>query len=125
VGQDEERLPGDRREHIAAYVSRSIMQVPYRYRMRIRLRGSAAELAKRIPRWRGVLEVLDDGSCTLSTGADSIEALAAQVVLTGADFEIPEAPEFLAELRAIAARLERGTRATSGAVRADSEPQPR
>jgi len=100
-------FPGD----IAAYVSRSITQVPYRYRMRIRLRGSVTELARRIPSWCGVLEVLDGESCVLTTGADSIEALAAQVVLTGADFEILDAPEFVAELREIATRLERATRA--------------
>jgi predicted DNA-binding transcriptional regulator YafY len=99
-------FPGD----IAAYVSRSIRQVPYRYRMRIRLKGSLDELARRIPAWCGVLEVLDEGSCTLDTGADSVEALAAQVVLTGADFEILEAPECVSELRAIAVHLERATR---------------
>ena len=90
--------------------SRAITQVPYRYRLRIRLKGSVAELAKRIPSWCGVLEVLDEESCALSTGADSIEALAAQVVLTGADFEILDAPEFAAELREIATRFERATR---------------
>lgn len=99
-------FPGD----IAAYVSRSIRQVQYRYRMRIKLKGSVEELATRIPSWCGVLEVLDEESSALSTGADSIEALAAQVVLTGADFEILEAPECVAELREIAARLERATR---------------
>jgi predicted DNA-binding transcriptional regulator YafY len=99
-------FPGD----IAAYVSRSIRQVPYRYRMRIRLKGSLAELARRIPAWCGVLEVLDEESCTLNTGADSVEALAAQVVLTGAEFDILEAPECIAELRAIALHLERATR---------------
>jgi predicted DNA-binding transcriptional regulator YafY len=99
-------FPGD----IAAYVSRSIRQVQYRYRMRIKLKGSVEELAKRIPSWCGVLEVLDEESSALSTGADSIEALAAQVVLTGADFEILEPPECVAELREIAARLERATR---------------
>jgi predicted DNA-binding transcriptional regulator YafY len=99
-------FPGD----IAAYVSRSISQVPYRYRMRIRLKGPVTELAKRIPSWCGVLEALDEESCALSTGADSIEALAAQAVLTGADFDILEAPESFVELRAIAVRLERATR---------------
>jgi predicted DNA-binding transcriptional regulator YafY len=99
-------FPGD----IAAYVSRSIRQVPYRYRMRVRLQGSMAELEKRIPSWCGVLEVLDEESCSLSTGADSIEALAAQLVLIGADFDILEAPEGAAGLREIAARLERATR---------------
>lgn len=99
-------FPGD----IAAYVSRSIREVPYRYRMRIKLHGSVAELAKRIPSWCGVLEMLDEDNCTLSTGADSIEALAAQVMLTGADFDILEAPDCLAEFREIASRLERATR---------------
>ena len=103
-------FPGD----IAAYVSRSITQVPYRYRVRLRLQGSVTELAKRIPSWCGVLEALDEESCTLSTGADSIEALAAQVVLTGTDFAILDAPELVAELREIAARLERATRDSAG-----------
>jgi len=107
---------------VAAYVSRSIRQVPYRYRMRIKLKGSVAELAKRIPSWCGVLEVLDEESCTLSTGADSIEALAAQVVLTGADFDILEAPECVAEFREIAARLERATRVTMLRVDLNAEP---
>jgi predicted DNA-binding transcriptional regulator YafY len=101
-------FPGD----IAEYVARSIKQVPYRYRVRIKLKGSVTELAKRIPSWCGVLEALDEESCTLSTGADSIEALAAQVVLTGTDFDILDAPELVAELREIAARLERATRAS-------------
>ena len=105
-------FPGD----IAEYVARSIRQVPYRYRMRIRLKGSVAELQKRIPGWCGVLEVLDEESCSLSTGADSIEALAAQVVLTGADFDILEAPECADELREIAARLERAFIAPPAAI---------
>ena len=111
-------FPGD----IAEYLSRSIRQVPYRYRMRIKLKGSVTELAKRIPSWCGVLEALDEESCTLSTGADSIEALAAQVVLTGTDFDILDAPELVAELREIAARLDRATRVTALPVDPNAEP---
>jgi predicted DNA-binding transcriptional regulator YafY len=101
-------FPGD----IAEYVSRSIRQVPYRYRVRIKLTGSLTELAKQIPSWCGVLEALDEESCILSTGADSIEALAAQVILAGTDFAILDAPELVPELQKIAARLDRATRAT-------------
>jgi predicted DNA-binding transcriptional regulator YafY len=99
-------FPGD----VAQFVARSMTQVPYRYRMRLRLKGSAAELVKRIPSWCGVLEALDDASCALSTGADSIEVLAAQVVLTGTDFEILDSRELVPELRRIADRLYRATR---------------
>jgi predicted DNA-binding transcriptional regulator YafY len=99
-------FPGD----VAQFVARSMTQVPYRYRMRLRLEGPAGELVKRIPSWCGVLEALDDASCTLSTGADSIEVLAAQVVLIGADFEILDSRELVPELRKIADRLYRATR---------------
>jgi hypothetical protein len=78
--------------------------------MRLRLEGSAAELVKRIPSWCGVVEALDDASCTLSTGADSIEVLGAQVVLIGTDFEILDSRELVPELRKIADRLNRATR---------------
>jgi predicted DNA-binding transcriptional regulator YafY len=99
-------FPGD----VGEFVARSMRQVPYRYRVQLRLEGSAAELVKRIPSWCGVLEALDDAHCTLSTGADSIEVLAAQLVMLGTDFEILGAPELAPELRRIAARLERATR---------------
>ena len=98
-------FPGD----VAQFVARSMTQVPYRYRMRLKLAGSAAELVKRIPGWCGVLEALDDTSCTLSTGADSIEVLAAQIMLIGTDFEILDSRELIPELRKIADRLYRAT----------------
>ncbi|HXZ60551.1 MAG TPA: YafY family protein [Steroidobacteraceae bacterium] len=100
------QFPGD----VAQFVARSMRQVPYRYRMRLRLEGSAAELVKRIPSWCGVLEARDDTSCTLSTGADSIEALVAQIVMIGTDFEILDSRELRPELRKITDRLYRATR---------------
>ncbi|HWZ64911.1 MAG TPA: YafY family protein [Steroidobacteraceae bacterium] len=99
-------FPGD----VGEFVARSMRQVAYRYRVQLRLEGSAAELVKRIPGWCGVLEALDDAHCTLTTGADSIEVLAAQLVMLGTDFEIIGAPDLAPELRRIAARLERATR---------------
>jgi predicted DNA-binding transcriptional regulator YafY len=99
-------FPGD----IAKYVSQSISQVPYRYRVQLRLKGSAAILSKQIPCWCGVLEAIDAESCLLSTGADTLEALAAQMALTGAEFEIVGSQELIASLREIADRLYRATR---------------
>jgi len=105
-------FPGD----IAAYVSRSIRQVPYRHRMRIKLKGSAAELARLIPSWCGVLEAVDEASCTLSTGADSIETLAAQLILAGTDFDVLDGQEHVGELQKIAARLDRAARAATRVI---------
>lgn len=95
---------------LAEYVARSISDVPYRYRARIKLGGSLETMSRQIPPWCGVLEPLDDESCVLATGAGSIEALVAQMLLTGVDFELIEPQELAPELRAIAQRLERATR---------------
>jgi predicted DNA-binding transcriptional regulator YafY len=97
-------------EDIEEYVKRSIRHVSYRYKMRLRLKGSLEVLQKQVPRWCGVLEAEDAGSCTLSTGAETVEMLAAQLVMTSCDFEILDAHELVPELRKIAARLESATR---------------
>jgi predicted DNA-binding transcriptional regulator YafY len=100
------KFPGD----IAEYVTQSIRHVAYRYRVRLKLHGSLEVLTKKVPRWCGALEAAGDEHCTLSTGADSVETLAALMLMTGAEFEIVDAPELLPDLRLIAARLTRATR---------------
>ncbi len=105
--------PRDPPDDLATYVSRSISHDPYRYRARVKLRGSVKTLSKQVPPWCGVLEPLDDESCVLSTGAGTIEALVAQLVLCGMDFELIEPMELAPELRKIAKRLDRATRAAS------------
>ncbi len=96
-------------EDIAAYVQRSIRNVSYRYRMRLRIKGTLEALQKQVPRWCGVLEAAEDGWCTLSTGADSIEMLAALLVMTAADFEILDSHELVPELRRVVERLRAAT----------------
>jgi predicted DNA-binding transcriptional regulator YafY len=100
------KFPGD----IAEYVSQAMRHVAYRYRVRLKLRGSLEVLSKKVPGWCGSLEPADEGCCFLSTGADSIESLAAMMLMTGADFEILDAPDLLPDLRVIAERLRRATR---------------
>jgi predicted DNA-binding transcriptional regulator YafY len=100
------KFPGD----IAEYVSQAMRHVSYRYRVRLKLTGSLEMLAKKVPGWCGSLEPAGADACLLSTGADSIESLAAMMLMTGADFEILDAPELLPGLRAIAERLRRATR---------------
>jgi len=94
---------------VAAYVQRSISYAPYRFRARLALEGSAAKLAERIPPWLGVLEAVDERSCVLSTGGDSLEMVVAQMVMTGVDFELLEPADLAPTLRRFAARLRRAT----------------
>lgn len=98
--------PGD----LAEYVSRSITRSPYRYRARIKLRGSLEDLSRQIPSWCGALEPLDDESCALSTGANSIDALVCHMLLCGVDFELLEPLDLAPEIRKRAKRIERATR---------------
>jgi predicted DNA-binding transcriptional regulator YafY len=100
------KFPGD----IASYVSRSISSVPYRYRVRLKLAGSAETLAKRIPGWCGVLEALDAENCVLNLGADSVESLVAQMAFTRSEFTVLDAPDFLPEVRKVTERLGRALR---------------
>ena len=97
-------------EDIETYVKRSIRHVSYRYKMRLRLKGTLDVLEKQVPRWCGVLETEGPDTCTLSTGAETVEMLAAMLVMTSCDFEIVDSHELVPELRKIAARLADATR---------------
>ena len=96
-------------EDIAKYVARSITQPSQRYRVRLRLEGSAEKVTKQIPHWCGVLEAVDDTHCLLSVGGESTHALAAMLLLIGVDFTIVEGREHLAELHRHAGRLAQAT----------------
>ncbi|WP_373044199.1 helix-turn-helix transcriptional regulator [Vulgatibacter sp.] len=93
--------PGD----LEAYVAESLAHAPFAHQARVKLRGSLEELSQRIPVWCGVLERLDDESCVLRAGAESLDGLVCQLVLCGSDFELLDPPELAPQLRAAADRL--------------------
>jgi predicted DNA-binding transcriptional regulator YafY len=95
--------PGD----VASYVANAISYAPYRHRVVVKLRGSLSELAGKVPPWCGVLEPLDDESCLLRTGAESVEGLVCQLILAGADFELVEPRALVPKLRKVMDRLAR------------------
>ncbi|UXI66722.1 helix-turn-helix transcriptional regulator [Tahibacter amnicola] len=98
-------FPGD----IGDYLRRAITQAPFAYQLRLRLKGPAQEWASSLPVWCGVLEAVDVRHCILHTGADSVDALAARLLMTGATVEILDEPAFLPALRAAAERLYQAT----------------
>jgi hypothetical protein len=67
-----------------------------------------SELATVVPHWAGALEAEDAHCCVLTTGAHSLEALAAMILCVGRDFEVLNAPAFLPRLREVADRLTHG-----------------
>jgi predicted DNA-binding transcriptional regulator YafY len=55
----------------------------------------------------GVVTAVDDTTCVLETGADSIDSLAVHLGLLGFDFEVSDPPELVAHLRELALRYQR------------------
>jgi predicted DNA-binding transcriptional regulator YafY len=91
----------------AAFVSKSLSQVPYPFRARVTLRAPVEALTKRIPPSAGVLVAVDEQSCMLHTGSHSLEGLTIHLSMLGVDFQVHEPPELIAYIRGLAERLGR------------------
>jgi predicted DNA-binding transcriptional regulator YafY len=94
---------------VEALVARGVPPTARQHVARVTVRLPAAQLAERIGPWIGTVTAVDDNSCTLETGADSAESLAAYLGLLGADFTVTEPPELVNALRTLAARFAAST----------------
>jgi predicted DNA-binding transcriptional regulator YafY len=94
----------------AAFVATAITTSPYAYSARVRLHAPARIVAERVPPTVGVLDAVDDATCILTTGSNSLDSLAAHLALIGVDFQILEPPELIGHVRAMAETLARATR---------------
>ena len=66
--------------------------------------ASAAEVLARINPTVGVVEAIDEHTCVLVTGADSVEIVAVYIGMLGLDFTVTEPPELVAHLATLAKR---------------------
>ena len=64
-------------------------------------------LANRIPASAGILEAIDDRSCTLRTGSQSVQTLAIHLMWLGIEFRVHEPPELIDHIRQLRDRLHR------------------
>ncbi|TQM38041.1 helix-turn-helix transcriptional regulator [Pseudonocardia cypriaca] len=94
-------LPAD----LPGHVGRGITTRGYRYRARFTLHVPIEVAADRIAPTVGTLEAIDERSCVLHAGSDSLDELALYVGLFGFPFEVHEPPELVAHVRELAARL--------------------
>jgi predicted DNA-binding transcriptional regulator YafY len=93
---------------LAEYVSRQISTAPYPHRFVLRVAAPAEVLARRIPPTTGVVEAVDEHSCRVRTGANSLDAVPYHLAQWGYDFVVEEAPDGLVErLREVAERFAR------------------
>jgi len=99
----------------AAFVARGVTTAPYRYQARVLVYAPAEVVAEHVPPSVGVLAATGDGSCVLTSGADSLDMLAFHVASMDLEFTVLEPPELIERVRALAARLARaGSRCGSG-----------
>jgi hypothetical protein len=96
-----------------ALVSRGVPAAARRYQARVTVHAGAATIAERIGPWVGTVEAVDDDTCILDTGADSLEILAVYLGMLDADFVVDGPPELVAHLGALAGRYGRSATATS------------
>ncbi|MFI6868217.1 helix-turn-helix transcriptional regulator [Nocardia sp. NPDC050406] len=91
----------------AGFVTHGVSTAPYRYQARITLHVPAEVAAERIAPTVGVVEAVDEHSCVLRTGSNSLDELAVYVGLFGFDFVIHEPQALVEHVRELTARLRR------------------
>jgi predicted DNA-binding transcriptional regulator YafY len=94
----------------AAYVARGVSAAAWRHRAEVVVHAPAEVVTERINPAVGVVEVRDQHTCVLHTGADSVHTLAVHLGLLDLDFEVTGPPGLVAHLRALTGRYARATR---------------
>ncbi|HJV12449.1 MAG TPA: WYL domain-containing protein [Propionibacteriaceae bacterium] len=106
------RIPGGRRfkpqelpsGDYPAFVLRTTAFAGWQVHVRITVHAPAAEVLRRVNPTVGVVEAIDDRTCVLVTGADTVETVAVYIGMLGLDFTASEPPELVAHLTTLAKR---------------------
>ncbi|MEU6143282.1 WYL domain-containing protein [Streptomyces sp. NPDC047081] len=92
----------------AEYLRRSMQRHQESYDFEVTFAASAPEVAARLPKWLGVPEPLDAGSCRLrATVGDAVEWTAVRLALLGFEFTVQEPVELVDCVRELGGRLVR------------------
>ncbi|WP_151525972.1 helix-turn-helix transcriptional regulator [Serinicoccus kebangsaanensis] len=92
----------------AAYITRSVTRSPYRWVATAHVQMPVRDLADRVSPLAGEVTELEDGWCELVTGGESLDYLAAELVLLGCPVRVLDPPELIAHLEEVRRRLEAG-----------------
>jgi predicted DNA-binding transcriptional regulator YafY len=94
-------------EDVAAYVARNVSAAAWRYGARVIVHAPADVVTERINPAVGTVEPVDDRTCLLQTGADTIETLGVYLGMLGVDFTVTEPSELVAYVRELSRRYAR------------------
>jgi predicted DNA-binding transcriptional regulator YafY len=98
---------------VEALVSRDVPVVGRRFQARVVLHAPAALIGERIGPWVGTITAIDDTSCMLDTGADSLEMLAVHLGMLDVDFTVSEPADLVGRIQLLAARYARAAEAAA------------
>lgn len=99
------RTPPD--GNIGAYASWALGVERYRYRARFTMHAPADRVAAKVTAEAGLVEAIDERSCTLRSGSDSLDGLALHITLLGFDFTVHEPPELIERFAVLGDRMTR------------------
>jgi predicted DNA-binding transcriptional regulator YafY len=105
---------------LTTFITRAVSAAPYRHDVRVRLQAPLARMRAKISPSEGLLERLDDRTCRLSFGTNSLGTTAAWLARLETDFVIEEPGELAQQVRSMAGRLTRAGSARSRTTRATS-----
>jgi hypothetical protein len=94
-------LPG---EDYTTFVLRDVASTGWKVHARITVFASAEEVLSRIHAAVGIVESVDDSTCVLVTGADSLEVIAVYIGMLGLDFKVTEPAGLVEHLRVLGRR---------------------
>jgi predicted DNA-binding transcriptional regulator YafY len=89
----------------AAFVARAVTTAPYRYQARVLVHAPAQTVAGLVPPSAGVVEPAGEQSCILTTGSDSLDAMAFHLAAMGLPVTVLEPAELLTRMRELASWL--------------------
>jgi predicted DNA-binding transcriptional regulator YafY len=99
--------PRDLPDDAADHVMRGVSAAAWRYRARVTVHAPAEAIAERITPAVGTVEAVDDHTCVLATGSDTLESIAVHLGLLGVDFTVSDPPELRTHVKELAERYRR------------------
>jgi predicted DNA-binding transcriptional regulator YafY len=88
---------------VAAFVTEGTGAATWRYRFKVTLHASAAEVAAKLPPPVRI-EPVDDRHCIMHAGSDTLDLAAIYIGMLDVEFDVIEPPELIDRLRHLAAR---------------------
>ncbi|MFI6100047.1 helix-turn-helix transcriptional regulator [Lentzea sp. NPDC051213] len=97
-------------ESLAEFVSRQVASSVYTYQAVLTIHAPLQAVADRTSPTAASLEPIDDNSCLMRTGAESIDRMMFYLLYLGYDFEVHEPPELAEHVRTLIDRLQNAVR---------------